>query len=104
MKFLVIIFCAILMPKTNSKLPIDSKRELKTGNNYSVCLTLFAAEGNKVGVSNGCPFCMNGVITWQTKDSTQFMVGAKGTSTSSVYVKYPSAPNSGKITRQWKCK
>ena len=103
MKFIVIIFCAILMPKTNSKLPIDSKRELKVGKNYSICLTLFAAEGNKAGVSNGCPFCMNGTITWQTKDSTQFQVGAKGTPNSSIYVKFPSAPNSGKITRQWKC-
>ncbi|HXB45118.1 MAG TPA: hypothetical protein VNV85_13720 [Puia sp.] len=103
MKFLLFILWAILIPKTNSKLPTDSNRELKTIKNYSVCLTQFAADGNRVGVSNACPYCMKGTITWQTKDSTQFQVGAKGTSNDKIYVKFPSAPNSGNITRQWKC-
>ena len=103
MKFFLFIFWAILIPKANSKLPTDSIKELKFTKNYSVCLTLFAAEGNRVGVSNACPYCMKGTITWQTKDSTQFQVGAKGTSNGNIYVKFPSAPNSGKITRQWQC-
>ena len=99
MKYLLIALILVSWKDFSDCIPVKGKRlEIS-----KPCLVIESESGVTLGISNACPVCMKGTITWQSGDTTQFSVPAFGPNGFAV-VKVPNYPNKGKISKEWPCK